>query len=215
MGLFGAVDIGQGAYWWDYGQLKLYFANNIRVTEVRASKGENDADLFGGWERRGLDGMLVLACAMHARRVIVVWIEHRPHHHHHPHHPNQPQPNSPPNPQNDAESALYRAFLGVPSTRRTATALSPAVTVDAASVLSAVGIGEGSVAGSVLTNVVAPLVEADGAVLVNVTARRVKAAKGAVVYNVVDDSEVRCEARSIWCPVGWVWGSREEVDDHF
>ena len=35
MGLFGAVDIGQGAYWWDYGQLKLYFTNNIRVTEVR------------------------------------------------------------------------------------------------------------------------------------------------------------------------------------
>lgn len=34
MGLFGAVDIGQGAYWWDYGQLKLYFANSIRVTEA-------------------------------------------------------------------------------------------------------------------------------------------------------------------------------------
>ena len=33
-GLFGAVDIGQGAYWWDYGQLKLYFANNVRVTGV-------------------------------------------------------------------------------------------------------------------------------------------------------------------------------------
>jgi hypothetical protein len=37
LGLFGAVDIGQGAYWWDYGQLKLYFANNIRVTEVCGS----------------------------------------------------------------------------------------------------------------------------------------------------------------------------------
>jgi hypothetical protein len=36
LGLFGAVDIGQGAYWWDYGQLKLYYNNNIRVTGVRA-----------------------------------------------------------------------------------------------------------------------------------------------------------------------------------
>lgn len=33
-------------------------------------------------------------------------------------------------------------------------------------------------------------VEAEGAVLVNVTARRIKAARGAIVYNVVDDSEV-------------------------
>lgn len=35
LGVFGAVDIGQGAYWWDYGQLRLYFENSIRVTEVR------------------------------------------------------------------------------------------------------------------------------------------------------------------------------------
>lgn len=34
MGTFGAVDIGQGAYWWDYGQLKLYYFNNFRVTQV-------------------------------------------------------------------------------------------------------------------------------------------------------------------------------------
>jgi hypothetical protein len=32
--------------------------------------------------------------------------------------------------------------------------------------------------------------QADGAVLVNVTARRIKAGRGAVIYNVVDDSEV-------------------------
>lgn len=28
LGLFGPVDVGQGVYWWDYGQLKLY-QNNI------------------------------------------------------------------------------------------------------------------------------------------------------------------------------------------
>lgn len=33
LGVFGAVDIGQGAYWWDYGQLRLYFQNSIRVTQ--------------------------------------------------------------------------------------------------------------------------------------------------------------------------------------
>lgn len=124
---------------------------------------------------------------------------------------NQPFPPSNPPPthikQNDAEAALYRAFLGVPTTRRTAAALAPAVAADEASVLSAVRIGAGSVKGAVLTNVVAAEVEAEGAVLVNVTARKIKAAKGAVVYNVVDDSEVGgCVGVLGWVGVGAVGG---------
>jgi hypothetical protein len=27
--VFGAVDVGEGCYWWDYGQLKLYQMNNM------------------------------------------------------------------------------------------------------------------------------------------------------------------------------------------
>eukprot|EP00952_Eustigmatos_sp_NYUAD-ZCMA_P013574 53697-Eustigmatos_ZCMA.PRE.1 len=42
-------------------------------------------------------------------------------------------------------------------------------------------------------------VEADGAVLVNVTARKIKAAKGSVIYNVVDDSEVRRQLHTRGC----------------
>uniref|UniRef100_A0A7S2ET75 Uncharacterized protein n=1 Tax=Trieres chinensis TaxID=1514140 RepID=A0A7S2ET75_TRICV len=34
MGLFGAVDVGSDACWWDYGQLKLYFKNNIVALET-------------------------------------------------------------------------------------------------------------------------------------------------------------------------------------
>ncbi len=49
LGLFGAVDIGQGAYWWDYGQLKLYFANNIRVTEVRPGGRTRVHGWVGAW----------------------------------------------------------------------------------------------------------------------------------------------------------------------
>lgn len=33
LGLFGPVDVGQGVYWWDYGQLKLYLRNTLLVTE--------------------------------------------------------------------------------------------------------------------------------------------------------------------------------------
>lgn len=41
LGLFGAVDVGSGACWWDYGQLKLYIANNLKLAEDGA-----DADLL-------------------------------------------------------------------------------------------------------------------------------------------------------------------------
>ncbi|ETV67776.1 hypothetical protein H257_16132 [Aphanomyces astaci] len=33
LGLFGCVDVGSAAYWWDYGQLKYYLKNNVLVTE--------------------------------------------------------------------------------------------------------------------------------------------------------------------------------------
>ncbi|KAL3817304.1 hypothetical protein ACHAXA_003045 [Cyclostephanos tholiformis] len=33
LGLFGAVDVGSGACWWDYGLLKLYIANNRKLSE--------------------------------------------------------------------------------------------------------------------------------------------------------------------------------------
>ncbi|KAL7521192.1 hypothetical protein ACHAWX_005884 [Stephanocyclus meneghinianus] len=41
LGLFGAVDVGNNACWWDYGQLKLYIANNLKLSE----EGD-DADLL-------------------------------------------------------------------------------------------------------------------------------------------------------------------------
>ena len=31
--IFGPVDIGMDSYWWDYGQLKLYFSNNMRIID--------------------------------------------------------------------------------------------------------------------------------------------------------------------------------------
>lgn len=34
--LFGAVDVGEGMYWWDYGQLKLYQRNTMLITQNTA-----------------------------------------------------------------------------------------------------------------------------------------------------------------------------------
>lgn len=33
LGVFGPVDVGQGVYWWDYGQLKLYQQYVLMMTE--------------------------------------------------------------------------------------------------------------------------------------------------------------------------------------
>lgn len=41
LGLFGAVDVGNGACWWDYGQVKLYIENNLKLCEEGS-----DADLL-------------------------------------------------------------------------------------------------------------------------------------------------------------------------
>lgn len=42
MGLFGAVDVGNDGCWWDYGLVKLYFANNMKFTD----RDDSDADLL-------------------------------------------------------------------------------------------------------------------------------------------------------------------------
>jgi hypothetical protein len=33
LGLFGVVDVGRGSYWWDYGQVKHYIANNLKLLQ--------------------------------------------------------------------------------------------------------------------------------------------------------------------------------------
>lgn len=42
MGLFGAVDIGEDAFWWDYGQLRWYMKYNLMIAD-----GEESADAVG------------------------------------------------------------------------------------------------------------------------------------------------------------------------
>lgn len=46
MGVFGAVNVGDQACWWDYGMLRLYRTNNNLLTSVRfytwASVGDFD-----------------------------------------------------------------------------------------------------------------------------------------------------------------------------
>lgn len=124
MGLFGAVDVGSAAAWWDYGQVKLYFKNNMSLTDT-----------------------------------------------------------------SDPTAELYRRFLGVTSSTMNSKVADSVQVGDGACIFSSTIKESGSVTGSVLASVSALSVEADGAIIVNCTAKHIKAGKNAILYNLVDDSE--------------------------
>jgi hypothetical protein len=120
--LLGPVDVGGDAYWWDYGQLKLYLRNAVRLVE---------------------DGK---------------------------------------------EADAMREFLSVK--RGDKGLCGEAFGIDAYSTASSCRIAEGAAKRSVLASVDAIRVEAEGAVLVNVTASSIRAGEGAIAYNVVEAGEL-------------------------
>jgi hypothetical protein len=120
LGLFGAVDVGKDACWWDYGQLKLYSKCSLLLLEK------------------------------------------------------------------DASSDLLRKFLGV--TSHSVDSTLEGVTVDEASYVFGSKIKAGSITNSLLANVQAAEITSDGAIIVNCVAKKITAGKGAILYNVIDDS---------------------------
>lgn len=123
MGLFGAVDVGKDACWWDYGQLKYYYNYNQKIIDT------------------------------------------------------------------DENARLLRKFLGVTS-KDMDSSIDSSVTVDDAShIFSSTIKNSGSIIKSVLASVTALEVEAEDAVIVNCVAKKIKAGKGAILYNIVDESD--------------------------
>lgn len=122
MGLFGAVDVGKDACWWDYGQLKWYYGNNMKILG------------------------------------------------------------------DDENSRLLRKFLGVTGNSMYSD-IDSEVKVDDTSCLFASSLKSGAVKGSVLASVNALEVDAEDAIIVNCVAKKIKAGKGAILYNLVDESD--------------------------
>mmetsp|Transcript_16733 Transcript_16733/g.37522 ORF Transcript_16733/g.37522 Transcript_16733/m.37522 type:complete len:541 (-) Transcript_16733:89-1711(-) len=91
----------------------------------------------------------------------------------------------------DSEDAqLARRFFGIADSCRTSSESSLGEsTVDSASVISASSCKSGSFKSAVVSAAFADSIVAEGAVLVNVTARKIVARPGALAYNIVDDSE--------------------------
>ncbi|KAL7581150.1 hypothetical protein ACA910_005943 [Epithemia clementina (nom. ined.)] len=120
-GLFGAVDVGKDACWWDYGQLKLYSKNSLLLLEESLS-----ADLL-------------------------------------------------------------RQFLGVDS--HLVDCKIDGVVVDGISFAFDTQVKSGSVQKSTVAGVRALEVTLDGAIVVNCAAKKISAGPGAILYNIVDESE--------------------------
>mmetsp|Transcript_1747 Transcript_1747/g.3420 ORF Transcript_1747/g.3420 Transcript_1747/m.3420 type:complete len:481 (-) Transcript_1747:84-1526(-) len=120
MGLFGAIDVGGKACWWDYGQLKLYSRNNLLMLD------------------------------------------------------------------DSEDAALLRSFMGAPPVSWTASCGS--ATIDNQSCIFSSKFSEGSVTRSVLSAVKSKCILADGAIVVNVSATKIHACKGSILYNVINDS---------------------------
>jgi hypothetical protein len=92
--------------------------------------------------------------------------------------------------QDSEDARLARSFYGVHDVLRSSkTCDLGKCKVDASSVLSSVTASSGCIANSCLAKVSATELHAEGAVLANVRARKIVAARGAVAYNIVDESE--------------------------
>lgn len=122
MGLFGAVNVGKDACWWDYGQLKLYSANCKLLLETTP------------------------------------------------------------------QAELLRQFFGLPAATHQLDSTVKAE-VDGVSYIFKSKLGGGSVKESLVANVAAASVEADGAIIVNCASpKSIQAGKGAILYNLIDES---------------------------
>jgi len=121
-GLFGACDVGECS-WWDYGQLQLYRAGSLLLTEATE------------------------------------------------------------------DAKLCRAFFGITEDSRITASTVGDCSIDAASVISGSSLKSGTVAACAVASVTAGEVQAEGAVLVQVSAKKIVAGKGSIAYNVIDTSE--------------------------
>ena len=89
----------------------------------------------------------------------------------------------------DEDAMLLRKFLGITSNVMNSKISAEDVTIDDKSCVFSCTIPKGTISESVLGAVVSPEVDANGAIIVNCTAKKIKAGKGSILYNVVDTSD--------------------------
>jgi hypothetical protein len=149
MGLFGAVDVGKDACWWDYGQLKLYSKNSLLLLD-----------------------------------------------------------------DNNPESALLRKFLSLeygPVTAQGDLAMTH-------SYAFASKLTQGSLTNSLVCQVTAKEIIAEGAIIVNCVAPKITAGVGCILYNLMSEEPIVANAGQVMVAVtnedgeSFVLKSRMDLD---
>jgi hypothetical protein len=125
---FGAVDVGVDMSWWDYGMLKVFRGNAMKLIKTGEDAEAKDAELM-------------------------------------------------------------RKFFGVDEDKRVSESSLGTCSVDDISVVSQTTTGSGSIESSAIANCCCEELNATGATLIGVYAKKITAAKGAVAYNILDKSE--------------------------
>ena len=98
----------------------------------------------------------------------------------------------------DFESKLMRSFFGISEGDNTKySEIGASATIDDRSNVTASVVNSGSVRGSVLTNVKCNSIDAENCILVNVTADKIVAKPGSIIYNVCSTGTVTAEADDI------------------
>jgi len=150
MGLFGAVNVGKSACWWDYGQLKLYSKNSLLLLD--------DAN---------------------------------------------------------SESALLRKFLSISDAPTTGKEGDVELTH---SYMFASKVGTGAAKDSLICQVETKEISSEGAIIVNCVAPKITAGKGAILYNVMSDTEIVAKDGEVKVEVtseageSFVLSSRMDID---
>lgn len=147
LGVFGPVDVGSDVYWWDYGQLKLYQSNCLKMVDTTA------------------------------------------------------------------EAALIRLFYGI---NDSVIDSSVGATTIVDSCVSSSVITSGSIKSSAVSNVRCNTINADGAILINVTAKSISAAPNSILYNIIDTSDegIVLKEGDVMSGVWSVDGSMEVLQSH-
>jgi hypothetical protein len=81
-----------------------------------------------------------------------------------------------------------RKFFGIDSADRSKDSTVGSTSVDDLSCISSCSLGSGSVKNSLLSNVHCNQIDAEGCVLINVTANKITAKEGCIIYNIADGS---------------------------
>eukprot|EP00659_Diplonema_papillatum_P011737 gene11737-18097_t len=153
--------------------------------ELMAKKGTKEDESGAHWERmqamlRGFDlGSLTLFSAVNCG-ANAYWWDYGQVTYYNDNNMRLTQPGE----ENDAYRAFFGAKQGSPKDSKT-----DGCAVDASSSVASSTLYKGAVNKSALCNVTAGTISADSCILVNVTAKSIKAAPGSIAYNIVDDSE--------------------------